>query len=263
MRRVLMAVLLVLAPLPARAARPDSFVLDAGRAVLWSGPVVAQSTGTETFDYRLELTERGDRLRVAIDHPQVGDVFGISLTPPGGGRPISFGVGPGIYSEERLIADPPRGIWRIKVTAEDVTDSAFRVRAKLEARPPSLGVTRGAVLPNLQILPPHDASFLTPVTNGAGDEDPTGVPGGSGCHPEEHAEDNAVRCLRFGFGVRNTGRGPMDLYYTGGTQPEDQDLFQRVHRVDGTTYDRLAGQAVFHKSHAHYHHSEAVALQLF
>jgi hypothetical protein len=264
MRRLIVVALLVLAPLPARAARPRSFELALGEAVLWSGPHIDASAGERTFDYVLHVARDGYRLRIGIDHPQVGDVFGVSVDGPGSAG-ASFSVGPGIYSEERLFGDPAAGTWRIRVTAEDVTDSAFRMRAKLERRRPSLGTRKkdGLVLPNLQILPPHDASFLTPITNGTGDEDPTGVPGGSGCHQEEHAEDGAVRCLRFGFGVRNTGRGPMDLFYTGGTEPEDQDLYQRVYRADGTSFERLAGKAVFHKTHGHYHHSEAVALQLF
>ena len=261
MRRFFLAALLALAPLPAHGARPTTFQLRAGQAVLWSGPVVKSSMGEKSFDYVLRVLEDGDRLRVGLDHPEVGDTFEMTIDGPG--QNATSIVGPGIYSEERLFENPIKGAWRITVTAQNVTNSAFRVRAKLEARPPRLGTKKGPVLPNLQILPPHNASFLTPVTNGAADQDPMGVPGGTGCHPEEHAEDAAVRCLRFGFGVRNTGRGPMDLFYTGGTEPEDQDLYQRVHRADGTTFERLAGTAVFHKTHGHYHHSEAVGLQLF
>jgi hypothetical protein len=264
MRRLVLVALLVMMPLPAHADGPRTFQLRAGIAVLWNGPHVDQGTD-RTFDYGLRVLERGQRLRIGFDHPQVGDTFEIRMVRPDGETVGPFKVGPGIYSDEYLFTDPQPGRWRIRVTAVDVTDSAFRMRAKLESHPPSLGTRKekGLVLPNLQILPPHDASFLTPVTNGSGDEDPTGVPGGSGCHQEEHAEDGAVRCLRFGFGVRNTGRGPMDLYYTGGTEPENQDLYQRVYRADGTTFDRRAGTAVFHKTHGHYHHSEAVALQLF
>lgn len=149
------------------------------------------------------------------------------------------------------------------MTAEDVTDSAFRVRAKLEADLPSLGTKNGRVLPNLQVLPPHDASFLFPLPNGSGDADPTGmsIAGRASCHPEEHVEDQAVRCLRFGFGVRNTGLGPMDLFHRGGT-PLEHDLFQRVYMADGTYDERRAGSAVYHKTHGHWHHADAVALQL-
>ena len=40
-------------------------------------------------------------------------------------------------------------------------------------------------------------------------------------------------------------------------------LTQRVHRADGSFFDHDAGMAVWHESHGHYHHSEAVAVQLF
>ncbi len=230
---------------------------------LWSGPRIESSAGGKTFEYTLVLNEPGYRLRIGVDHPQVGDVFDVSISGPGGAA-TSFSVGPGIYSEERLFDDPKPGAWSIRVTPSDVTDSAFRVRAKLEARPPALGTKKGPVLPNLQILPPHDASFLIPVTNGAADSDPTGVDvaGQGGCHPEEHVEDRAVRCLRFGYGVRNTGLGPMDLSHREGT-PLEHNLYQRVHHADGSSHERLAGKAVFHKTHGHWHHSEAVGLQLF
>lgn len=262
MRRFLFVALAILLPLPALAARPPRLQLGAGESVLWSGPLVESSSGEKSFDYTLEIAERAKRLRIGFDHPQVGDTFNVDIDGPGGSA--SFAVGPGIYSEERIFLDPKPGKWRIVVTATDVTDSAFRLRAKLEDRMPSLGTKKGAVLPNLQILPPHDAAFTFPVTNGAADMDPTGVEiaGRLACHPEEHAEDRAIRCLRFGFGVRNTGLGPMDLFHTG-SSPLEHELFQRVFRANGTIYERAAGVAVYHKTHAHFHHDAAVGLQLF
>ena len=263
MRRVLAVLIAALVPLPALAARSPRLEVTAGKAVLWTGPTVDGSAGGESFEYTLRVAEVGRRLRLGIDHPQVGDVFRVDVGAPGGAT-TTFSVGPGIYSEERTFNEPPPGDWHIVVTAQDVTDSAFRMRAKLEAEPPSLGTVKGPVLPNLQILPPHDASFLVPVTNGTGDEDPTGVDvvGVGGCHPEEHAEDGAVRCLRFGFGVRNTGLGPLDLTHSG-SSPLEHDLFQRIYRADGSSTERPAGKAVFHKSHGHWHHADAVAVQLF
>ena len=232
-----------------------------GRALFWDGPLVENADG-KSFTYRFKLPRTGVRLRVGVDHPQVGDSFDVTITEPSGDPVGSFTVGPGIYSEERVIEYPETGKWRVKVTPQTVTDSAFRVRAKLEARLPFIGRRKTPVLPNLQILPPHDASFLTPVTNGTNDQDPTGAEGGSGCHSEEHAEDQAVRCLRFGFGVRNTGLGPMDLLHRG-SSPVEHELFQIVHRANGTTFERPAGLAVYHKTHAHFHHDAAVGLQLF
>ncbi|MEA2447420.1 MAG: hypothetical protein QOK47_1057 [Actinomycetota bacterium] len=262
-RRLFLIALAVSLPVTALAAVPARFELAPGDSVLWSGPLVESSSGDQTFDYSLNLTDPARRLRIGIDHPQVGDVFGVVVRNPKGAQTV-FSVGPGIYSEERIFDDPTPGVWQIEVTAQTVSDSAFRIRAKLEDRLPSLGTRTGPVLPNLQVLPPHDAAFIFPVTNGAGDQEPIGVDiaGREGCHPEEHAEDQAIRCLRFGFGVRNTGLGPMDLSHSG-TSPLEHDLFQRVYYADGSSKERYAGKAVYHKTHAHWHHADAVGLRLF
>ncbi|MDP9067466.1 MAG: lysyl oxidase family protein [Actinomycetota bacterium] len=263
MRRCLVPFLLLALALPATAAERDRFSLRRGQAVFWQGPYVEASQGSDVWSYQLDVTEPGFRLRIGLDHPQVDDVYRIDIADPEGGR-ISFSSGEGLYSAEHLVRDPAIGRWRIEVAARDVTDSAFRMRAKLEAVPSSLGSDDGPVLPNLQVLPPHEATFLTPLTNGASGADPTGVDlaGAESCHPEEHVEDRAVRCLRFAFGIRNTGLGPLDLFRSGSAF-QDQKLVQRVQRADGTYFDRPAGVARYHKTHGHYHHHDAVALQLF
>ncbi len=260
MRRIVLVALMLALPLAPLSAKPR-LAVGPGEAVFWSGPVVESSTGADKFEYELLVEGVGERLRIGFDHPQVGDTFAVSIEGPG--ESASFSVGPGIYSDEEIFTDPRPGRWKVTVTASSVTDSAFRLRAKLEERLPSIGVKRGPILPNLQILPPHDASFMVPVTNGSADTDPTGidVAGQGGCHPEEHIEDRAVRCLRFGYGVRNTGLGPMDLFHSG-TSPLEHDLFQRVHLANGDSRDRAAGKAVFHKTHGHFHHDAAIGLQL-
>lgn len=241
----------------ATGARDRIFSLGAGDAIFWNGPYI--EGGSDGWTYKLRVTEPGYRLRVGVDHPEVGDAFTIRLVSPKG-RAVSSGTGTGLYSAEVMVT-PKVGTWTVEVRANGVDDSRFRVRAKLEARKPGYGVKRGAVPPNLQILPPHEANFLVPITNGSQGDPPQGQEGPDSCHPEEHAE-GAVRCLRFAFGIRNTGRGPLQLYFEGPT-PADHPLIQRVQRVDGTHFDRVAGTAVWHESHAHYHHSEAVALQLY
>jgi hypothetical protein len=252
----------------APAAGGPELSLGAGEAVFWNGPhVESASPGPGCSDdfcwsYEIEVEEPAFRLRIGIDHAEVGDSYGFEVFDPNGDAAGTATTGTGLYSMELLLERPEPGTWEVRVTAEDVTDSSFRMRAKLEARPPGFGVRSGAVLPNLQVLPPHEASFLMPLTNGSQGDPPQGAEGGDSCHPEERAEEGALRCLRFAFGVRNTGRGPMTLYYEGGP-PADHELFQRVSRVDGSFYDRSAGTAVYHESHQHYHHSDAVAVELF
>ena len=103
-----------------------------------------------------------------------------------------------------------------------------------------------------------------PVTNGTTADRHIGVDvaGRHSCHPEEIAEEQAVRCLRFAFGIRNTGLGALELYAEGGTAV-DRPLTQRIYRADDSFYDREIGIARYHKTHGHYHHADAVALQLF
>lgn len=262
MRRLFLALVFVALPLPVLAA-PTSYSLQAGEAAFWAGPLVESSLGEQSWTYELEVAEPGYRLRVGIDHPQAGDNFTLRVTSPqGASGSVSSGLG--LYSAEYLKERPAVGTWQIEVTATSVTDSAFRVRAKLEKRPPTLGVRKGLVLPNLQVLPPHDASFLMPVTNGSTADNSVGVDllGTQSCHPEENVEERALRCLRFGFGIRNTGLGPLDLFNSGQVG-QDQPLVQRIQRAEGGHLDRSAGTARYHKTHGHYHHNDAVALRLF
>ncbi|MDQ3645623.1 MAG: hypothetical protein M3345_01655 [Actinomycetota bacterium] len=268
-RLVPLLLIALLLPVPGGLAGGKSLPLRSGQGVFWNGPYVEEASDPggdcaqpTCWVYVLQVADRGYRLRIGIDHPEVGDVFDVDVLAPGREPAGELSPGTGLYSAELSIDDPAPGRWTIEVRARDVTDTAFRMRAKLEARAPSLGVERGPVLPNLQVLPPHAASFRTPLTNGSTDGEPVGIEGGLGCHPEEHVEELAIRCLRFGFGIRNTGRGPMYLTAVGGN-PLERELFQRVYRTDETWYDRSAGIARFHKTHGHFHHHDAVALRLY
>ena len=262
MRRLLTVLLIALTPLPAFAGGGDRLSLGPGEAVFWTGPFVEEGSGS-SWDYRVRVEAPAYRLRIGFDHPDVEDDFRVQIFDPDNAQVGSIGPGAGLYSAEFVRLDPKVGTWRVQVTANAVDDSGFRLRAKLEARKPSLGKA-GPVLPNLQVLPPHEATFLMPVSNGTTDDQHIGLDlaGRESCHPEEHAEELAVRCLRFAFGIRNTGLGPLDLYNRGSTGI-DQQLFQRIYRVDGTFYEKEIGIARFHKTHGHYHHHDAVALQLF
>lgn len=262
----LLTIALVAGTLTAPARGAQTIRLEPGQARFWTGPHIDEASASQgcddssCFTYEVEVTGDAYRLRIGLDHAEVGDAFSFQVVDPAG-QASNVNLGTGLYSGESLHLDPAEGTWRVEVHADSVTDSSFRMRAKLEARAPSLGTKKGPVLPNLQVLPPHEATFLMPVTNGSQGDPPQGAPGDS-CHPEERAQDGAVRCLRFAFGVRNTGRGPMHLFYEGGP-PQPHPLTQRVHRADGSYFDHDAGMAVWHESHAHYHHGDAVAVQLF
>ncbi|MFN2525676.1 MAG: hypothetical protein ABR505_05360 [Actinomycetota bacterium] len=242
-----------------------------GEALFWAGPTEADrctKTGADCWEYSLAVEEPAWRLRVGIDHATVGDVFDVYLFRPSGELAGSFTPGNGLYSAELMQRDPERGRWRVEVRARNnVADLRFQMRAKLEPVPPN--ESRRSALPNLQVQPPYNFSFQFPLTDGGwrnidgrayGVEAPLGL---ISCHPEEYVQEGAVRCLRMTFGVRNVGLGPMALYYTDpGSEAQEQTLYQRVYRFDGSSFDRVAGLARFHATHGHYHHDEAVSLQL-
>jgi hypothetical protein len=265
---LLLLAALALGHLTGPAAGAGGIALSPGDARFWNGPHIEDASaaqgcgGGSCWTYEIEVSGDAYRLRIGLDHPEVGDAFSFRVFGPDGSQRGTVDLGTGLYSGEFTDENPAQGAWRVEVRADDVTDSSFRMRATLEARPPSLGTEDGPVLPNLQVLPPHEATFLMPVTNGSQGDPPQGLPVGDSCHPEERVQDDAVRCLRFAFGVRNTGRGPMHLHHSG---PPNQPhvLYQTVHRADGTSFDREAGMAVYHDTHLHYHHADAVAVELF
>jgi hypothetical protein len=271
-RRLAMLVALA-ACIPVADALAAPMPLRVGGTAFWTGPPVSQANcsdgGVPCWLFELEVRESGGAtMRVGIDHPRVGDTFTVDVTGPTGAAQ-TFGTGSGLYSAERTVT-PRVGIWKVRVTATDVLDPRFRMRAKIEpaAPKPAQKVER---LPNVQIQPPYDFHFSFPVTDGGaitaqqGDR-PIGIPmplGVLACHPEEVAE-GALRCLRMSFGVRNVGQGPMFFRYDS-EEPTagDQTLYQLVYSSDGTHTERVAGIARYHPTHMHYHQHEAVALQLF
>jgi hypothetical protein len=257
---------LALAAPAAGADRPGAVALTPGEAAFWSGPPAGGSacTGDEgpCWEYALDVAPGGWRLRIAIDRPSLVGKLTVDVVGPGGGS-ASFEADVGLYSAESFVS-PRVGRWRLRVTPADVSDPRFRMRAKLE-RAPAAVTGKTPVPPNLQAAPPYLFSFQLPVTNGTSDP-PAGLslPGGrASCHPEEVAEERALRCLRMAFGVRNTGQGPMDLEFDDPGEPHpDRPLFQRVTYSDGTSATRAAGLATYHETHRHYHQKDAVAVAL-
>ena len=265
-RGLIVAVALVVAVLPGAAHAAERYSLGTGEAVFWAGPSAgAASCGTRCWAYELQVRDTTWRLRVGVDHVLVGDVFTATVVDPAGTTRASFSPDVGLYSQEGFAELPATGVWTVEVRADEaVKDLRFRLRAKLEALPANISPPRFE-LPNLQALPPYDFTFDYPVTNGSTDGAPQGapVPGGrAGCHPEEVAEDQAQRCLRMAFGVRNTGQGPMQLFYDDSAGFEDKVLMQRVVATDGDSRERVAGVAKYHKTHQHYHHDKAIGLTL-
>ena len=95
-------------------------------------------------------------------------------------------------------------------------------------------------------------------TNLLGVHDVTPEAGGQpvyGCLPEETLQQGAHRCLRFTSGFASIGDGPFVVYGSSAeaVAPNGGPLYQVIHRSDGSSYSRLAGQFIFHQIHLHYH----------
>lgn len=271
------ALLAGLLPPVAGAAEKPRLVgsLSVGESVFWNGvrvkgyepsPVMAPDPCDEgqCWSYSLRLAEPGYRLRVAIDVPMRDDEFDFALLDPKGDRAAS-GVNRGQYNAETSVVQPEPGLWTIRVSTEDATDSAFRMRAKLEGRP-SKSTSLRPTPPNLQVIPPFEFGFVAPANplNGSWPPDDLNPPLQAGplapvsCAADETAEDGAIRCLRFSAGPTNDGTGPFHLLLGG-----DGKVQQRVYREDGSFFDRPAGEHEFHKTHAHNHYKDVLTYRLF
>lgn len=244
--------------------------LRVGSALFWEGPLVAESflptpedcgapTGT-CFDYRINVSDPGARLRVAIDRPSLSDVFDIRLFDPSGAdvtdtthrKRSAGGAFPTltIYSHETFASPAVVGVWTVRVAALNVSRSAFRMRAQLE-KPPADSGPRRALLPNLQEIPPHELTF-----------DPTAKQDGhESCLASEKTYidqhyPNLPRCLRFSTGPQNVGQGRWEIVFAAAEGITDEGTaYQRVYYSDGTHEDVEAGTFRYHNAHGHYHHT--------
>lgn len=147
------------------------------------------------------------------------------------------------------IASAPNGTYRIVVVPRLVDGAmAYQGFAEVE-RDPAVEPVR-ELRPNLVALAPRNPHLRT----GAylfdhGQDVPTS------CYPEETIEQGAHRCLRFDQIIANLGDGPLELRYRMEGAATEQELFQRVYRSDGSSYDRLADTYTFHATHAHFHYN--------
>lgn len=233
----------VLAP-SGSAAVPPVATLRPGQAAFWNG------SGDRTWT--IAVRPGGWRLRVAWDQGNFRNGASGQLLDPSGNLVGSMN---GYDSGEAYVLNPRAGTWTVKMNGPD----AYRMRAKLETKPvtPRKPV---ALLPNLRLVPPHEFTFTGPV--GVGNVT-FGLSPATTCSGYETVEEGGVRCLRFSLGPSNVGTGPMQLVF-----PGNQGLVtpgkatQLITWSDGRVTERPAGEFLYHKTHAHYHHSGFGTLEL-
>lgn len=237
------APVLAFAPVGSSAAGVTA-TLKPGQAAFWKG------SGDKSFT--LAVAGGGWRLRVAWDHGNFRDgAIGTLYDPTG----QSVATITGYSSGEAYVVNPRPGTWRVEMSGPP----SYRMRAKLETKPVA---PRKAVplLPNLRLVPPHEFTFVGPV--GVGNVS-FGVSPVTTCSGYEMAEEGGRFCLRFSLGPSNVGKGPLQLLF-----PGNQGLVtpgkatQLITWSDGRVTERAAGEFLYHKTHAHYHHSGFGSLEL-
>jgi hypothetical protein len=224
--------------------------LEAHEAVFWSHPEPV--SGDQRLTWKLEVVDPGRRLRVALDHSDMGGwLLGVK-------GPSTQTSASGPYSAEAFVLRAKPGIYTITAQNSSASDAVIRLRAKLEE--PKEPTGKGPLLPNLRIAPPYELTLT-----GAPWYFLFGAPGQApSCFPEETAQALVTRCLRFSFGPENAGDGPLELIYAA---PADEGgrsvMYQQITHADGSKTRHEAGTYEYHAAHAHYHHPLIAGQQLF
>lgn len=252
--------------------------MELGGSLFWDGPHIGSSGrpladwtdqcgNIQCFEFGFVVAERGERLRIALDHPDLRDTFSFTVFDPDG-REVTWeqsGSGTGVavvgnYTREVFVRNPAIGDWTILVRAEHVVDSAFRMRARLEDVVPF--PADKLLYPNLRVIPPFELTFKQPTSLvGPGIDKPSRD---ASCSADETVEHGGLRCLRFSIGPQNVGDGPFEVHYRPlSGSPMSGVIMQRVYRGNGKYVEREAGTYEYHKTHAHYHHSAFGDLRLF
>ena len=204
-------------------------------------------------DFAIETTGPGERLRVALDTTGNDGAFSLELFDAEG---TSITTTSGPYSMEAYVDSPAPAVYFAR--AQGGPTHAFRMRAKLEARVPTPAGT-GALLPNLQLVPPYEFTFSSALYSPVEGRDATS------CKPYEQVEYAAKRCLRFSLGPMNVGPGPLMLRFDGDPVTGlvgRGAVTQLILHANGEESERPGGSSVYHKTHAHYHHNGFGTLEL-
>lgn len=263
-----------------------------GEAVYWTGGHVADGTvqvpelcdvAGPCFSYQITLAQSGHRLRVAVDTPSREDHFAIDVIAPDG-EVVGSAENSNMFNAEAFAPSPKAGKYTVTVRPVEVSDAAFRMRARLEAAPAKTSSKVVPLLPNLRTVPPVELGFVAPVTpNGSYPPDKANPPAevlGTPLYsctqdeslPVDLGGAGAIDCLRLTSGPMNVGAGPFDMRFTfaGDVIGGDADpahlrgpIRQAIHHSDGTVKMRPAGTYIFHTTHAHFHDENILTYELF
>ncbi|MCU1461811.1 MAG: hypothetical protein JWO37_1886 [Acidimicrobiales bacterium] len=266
----------------ASATKPVELAVD--KPAFWAGSYVtdahthltgaAACTVIHCFDYPLDVAAGGWRIRVALDTPDRSTEFELDLIDPSGTvQATASNPAQSEFDLEVLALHPVAGKWIARVIPQEAHDATFRMRAKLE-RGPVVYAHKTMLLPDLQVTPPYEFTFVAPAnplnafaTDSINPPLQAGATAPLSCTPDEMVQDHVTRCLRFTTGPRDAGPGPLEIDYNPvggklGVQTPGP-AFQRIYYSDGTSFLRPAGQFQFHAVHGHYHYLDFLKFQLY
>ncbi len=222
-------------------------------------PVACAPESCQAFRIPVHPSRGGARapLEFAIRWPSEYDDFDLHVFRPGGREVPRAG---GRVGSAEAVHDrrPVRGVYRVVVTADRVTDSAFEGVVQIENRKPLPGPRR-ELLPNLRTLPPRNFHISVPSGYEAGDPVPSAD---ESCYQDETEETGVGRCLRFDNVIANSGRGELRMRFLLSGVGGDQRMQQVVDMSRGAPRYREAGTYVWHESHRHAHYEEFAGYRL-
>ncbi|MBW3658598.1 MAG: hypothetical protein KY457_08160 [Actinobacteria bacterium] len=181
------------------------------------------------------------------------------VTPPWGDPPVSLADSHGHL--EAFLDDPTDPTYVAVVIASSISspNRGFQARVKLD--PPYRSSNgRGLLLPDLEPLVPYEL-MLNPVDGCVGLDD-----------PEQNAGLPCDLRLRFSYGYRNAGEGPLRIEFEpladGGIEGDAvQRLFwppsQRDEYELERSVTREAGTYHLHEGHQHYHYDPMYSVELY
>src|SRR4051812_27510042 len=157
----------------AQATPPVVHRLAVGGAVFWNGACVedvhTRLTGaaacqvTTCYDYPIQVSAGGWRLRVAIDTPDRSSQFELDLVDPTGAvAATADNPGESEFNLEDFALKPAAGRWTVRVIPQNVHDAKFRLRAKVESGPVTYA-KKTTLLPDLMVTPPYEFTFVAPA----------------------------------------------------------------------------------------------------
>ncbi len=181
------------------------------------------------------------------------------------GQVVADGVESFHYAGVALIPNPEPGDYVVEAVARYGSGS-YLATIRLQEPDLAAGLDPDApLLPDLIMLPPDHLNFNFPLGT---QMDALGSPNFAGCGPDEAAEDQDRRCLRFAGILGNQGLGIFEtiLQYeeaANSVAAPNGHWEQKLYHPNGGSTTFQAGAADYHAIHGHFHILDLVATQLY